>query len=55
MMAGKMTGAPALGNCGRRAEFGAEREFTIIVKPYHRAELAAHIRRTLGGNGVAPD
>jgi signal transduction histidine kinase/ActR/RegA family two-component response regulator len=37
------------------AEYGAEKEFLIISKPYRQAELAEHVRRALGGRDVAPD
>jgi signal transduction histidine kinase/CheY-like chemotaxis protein len=35
-------------------EYGAEKEFAIIGKPYRQAELAAHVRRALGGHDAAP-
>ncbi len=35
------------------AEYGAEKEFTIIGKPYRQAELAQHVRRALGGQDAA--
>jgi hypothetical protein len=37
------------------AEYGAEKEFLIISKPYRQAELAEHVRRALGGRDTAPD
>jgi signal transduction histidine kinase len=35
------------------AEYGAEKEFTIIGKPYRQAELAEHVRRALGRQDTA--
>lgn len=37
------------------ADYGAEKEFTIIGKPYRQAELAEHVRRALRGRDAAPD
>jgi CheY-like chemotaxis protein len=37
------------------ADYGAEKEFTIIGKPYRQAELAEHVRRALGGRDAVPD
>jgi signal transduction histidine kinase len=37
------------------AEYGAEKEFAIIGKPYRQAELAAHVRRALGRRDTVPD
>jgi signal transduction histidine kinase len=37
------------------AEYGAEKEFTIIGKPYRQAELAEHVRRALGRQDTARD
>ncbi len=34
------------------ADYGAEKEFTIIGKPYRQAELAEHVRRALGGRAA---
>jgi signal transduction histidine kinase len=37
------------------AEYGAEKEFTIIGKPYRQAELAEHVRRALGRQDTVRD
>jgi signal transduction histidine kinase len=37
------------------ADYGAEKEFTIIGKPYRQAELAEHVRRALGSRDATPD
>src|SRR5260221_8931075 len=34
------------------ADYGAEKEFTIIGKPYRQPELAEHVRRALGGRAA---